>query len=117
MLIIKGLQRPKSCASCWFNRSDLYCDITKGTIDRDDFSCDKECPIMEEEDTLYDFDISKYLAYDKTRQKKDIIDSAEDTLSLWHDHPFAYVKGKWYFRLLSTLVWAVKDEIYNRVSF
>lgn len=46
-VIIKGLNKPKNCQSCHFNESNLTCFITKGEIDRDDYTCDIECPINE----------------------------------------------------------------------
>lgn len=44
-VIIDGKYKPKSCRSCEYNNSDLYCSITKGLIDRDDYSNDMLCPI------------------------------------------------------------------------
>lgn len=43
--VIKGFDKPKSCLSCPFNRNDCWCSITHGGIDRDDYNCDKPCPI------------------------------------------------------------------------
>ena len=44
-VIIKGFDKPKDCYNCHFNDSDCLCSITKGTIDRDDYTCDIQCPI------------------------------------------------------------------------
>lgn len=44
---IKGIGKPHNCRRCYFNISDIDCFITKGRIDRDDYSCEKECPITE----------------------------------------------------------------------
>jgi len=46
-IYIEGLTKPDSCLSCRFNDSDCFCSITKGEIDRDDYSNNKECPIKE----------------------------------------------------------------------
>jgi len=46
-VIIKGLNKFYSCRLCPFNNSDCYCNITKGRIDRDDYSCEAECPIVQ----------------------------------------------------------------------
>lgn len=46
-IFIKGLKKPKNCYGCYFNISDCFCDITKGTIDRDDYSNEIECPMKE----------------------------------------------------------------------
>lgn len=46
-VIIKGLNKFHSCRLCPFNNSDCYCNITKGIIDRDDYSCESECPIVQ----------------------------------------------------------------------
>lgn len=46
-VIIKGLNKFHSCRLCPFNNSDCYCNITKGKIDRDDYSCEYECPIVQ----------------------------------------------------------------------
>lgn len=42
---IDGISKPKNCRGCWFNSGDCWCSITHGGIDRDDYSCDKPCPI------------------------------------------------------------------------
>ena len=44
-VMIEGISKPKSCNGCWFNHADCWCSITHGGIDRDDYSCDKPCPI------------------------------------------------------------------------
>ena len=44
-VLIEGFEKPKNCGRCPFNCDDCRCSITKGEIDRDDMSCDKECPI------------------------------------------------------------------------
>lgn len=41
------VHKPKNCRNCVFNDSNCWCHITKGIIDRDDYSCDIECPIKE----------------------------------------------------------------------
>lgn len=46
-VIIKGLNKFYSCRLCPFNNSDCYCNITKGKIDRDDYFCESECPIVQ----------------------------------------------------------------------
>lgn len=46
-VIIKGLNKFYSCRLCPFNNCDYYCNITKGKIDRDDYSCEEECPIVQ----------------------------------------------------------------------
>ncbi len=46
-VFIKGLKKPKNCYGCPFNNSDCFCSITKGGIDRDDYSNEKECPMKE----------------------------------------------------------------------
>ena len=43
---IKGFEKPKNCKRCPMNYFDLHCSITKGAIDRDDFSNEKECPMI-----------------------------------------------------------------------
>ena len=42
---IKGFNKPKSCRGCPFNDSNCWCSITKGAIDRDDYTCRVLCPI------------------------------------------------------------------------
>ncbi len=44
-IIIEGFDKPASCRSCPLNHSDCWCAITKGGIDRDNYSCDLPCPI------------------------------------------------------------------------
>ena len=44
-IVIERFDKPTSCLSCPFNHSDCWCAITKGEIDRDDYSCDLPCPI------------------------------------------------------------------------
>ena len=46
-IYIKGTGKPKNCHVCNFNASDCFCRITHGGIDRDDWTCDKPCPIVE----------------------------------------------------------------------
>lgn len=46
-ILIKGLNKPKNCRVCDFNRYDCYCKINHGSIDRDFWDCDKTCPIVE----------------------------------------------------------------------
>ena len=49
MIIVHDINKPENCAYCYFNSSDCWCSITHGEIDRDDYSCDKPCPIEEVE--------------------------------------------------------------------
>lgn len=44
---IKGMSKPKNCRRCYFNGSDLFCLITRGKIDRDDYICEIGCPLVE----------------------------------------------------------------------
>ena len=44
-IIITGIEKYKDCYSCPYNQYDCYCQITGGGIDRDDWYCDKPCPI------------------------------------------------------------------------
>lgn len=44
-VVIRGFNKPKDCYSCRFNDSNCWCSITKGTIDRDDYTCNILCPI------------------------------------------------------------------------
>lgn len=44
-VIVKGFNKPKNCYSCPFNDSHCWCSLTKGTIDRDDYTCNVSCPI------------------------------------------------------------------------
>lgn len=46
-VVIKGIDKPKSCFGCDFNMYDCYCKISHGEIDRDDWTCDKPCSIVE----------------------------------------------------------------------
>lgn len=46
-ILIKGINKPKSCFNCDFNMYDCHCKINSGKIDRDDWTCDKPCPIVE----------------------------------------------------------------------
>lgn len=46
-VLIKGFDKPKDCFNCDFNMYDCYCKINNGKIDRDDWTCDKTCPIVE----------------------------------------------------------------------
>jgi len=46
-ILIKGINKPKSCFNCYFNMYDCHCKINSGKIDRDDWTCDKPCPIVE----------------------------------------------------------------------
>ena len=45
-ILIRGMKMPKNCKTCRFNDSDLFCSITKGDIDRDDYTC-HICPLIE----------------------------------------------------------------------
>lgn len=44
-VVIEGYDKPKDCYVCPFDRHGCWCSITNGVIDRDDYSCDKPCPI------------------------------------------------------------------------
>jgi len=44
-VVIRGFNKPKDCYNCRFNDSNCWCSITKGEIDRDDYTCDVLCPI------------------------------------------------------------------------
>lgn len=44
-VIIEEFNKPKNCHVCPFNNSDCYCNLTKGSIDRDDWDCSITCPI------------------------------------------------------------------------
>lgn len=46
-VLIKGMNKPNRCTFCRFNIDDAFCNITNGQIDRDDYTCDIECPIIE----------------------------------------------------------------------
>ena len=46
-VLVKGFDKPKNCRVCDFNSSDCFCKINHGKIDRDDWTCDKECPLVE----------------------------------------------------------------------
>lgn len=46
-ILIIDMDKPKSCLGCDFNMYDCYCKINHGWIDRDFWSCDKTCPIVE----------------------------------------------------------------------
>lgn len=52
-VVINGFNKPTNCLWCPFNYSDYCCKITKGGIDRDNYSCDLPCPI-EPLDTVLD---------------------------------------------------------------
>lgn len=45
--VVQGFNKPKNCHVCPFNRWDCYCNLTKGKIDRDDWTCSVRCPIEE----------------------------------------------------------------------
>lgn len=47
MVVIRGMEKPKNCRGCVFNFADCWCKHTKGSIDRDDMTCDIPCPIVE----------------------------------------------------------------------
>lgn len=49
-ILIKGMNKPKNCHVCEFNSSDCFCKLNHGGIDRDDWSCDEPCPIIEVSD-------------------------------------------------------------------
>ena len=44
-VVINRFDKPKNCQCCPFNNYAVLCSITNGSIDRDDYSCDIECPI------------------------------------------------------------------------
>ena len=44
-VVIRELDKPKDCYDCHFNKCNCWCSITKGTIDRDDYTCSVSCPI------------------------------------------------------------------------
>ena len=48
-VLIKGMEMPKSCGRCWFNKSSLSCAITGSYIDRDDENRERldDCPLVE----------------------------------------------------------------------
>lgn len=50
-VFIKGIEKPKNCYGCDFNMYDYelncYCKINHGKTDKDDWTCDKPCPIVE----------------------------------------------------------------------
>lgn len=46
-ILINGINKPKNCRVCDFNSSDCFCKINHGKIDRDFWTCDKTCPIVE----------------------------------------------------------------------
>ncbi len=46
-VFIKGFDKPKNCFGCDFNSYDCFCKLSHGGIDRDDWTCDKPCPIIE----------------------------------------------------------------------
>ena len=45
-VFIKGMDKPKSCFGCDFNMYDCYCKHSRGEIDRDDWTCEKPCPLV-----------------------------------------------------------------------
>ena len=44
---IGAISKPRNCRVCAYNDSDCWCGITRGAIDREDYSNEKECPIKE----------------------------------------------------------------------
>ena len=46
-MILIDIDKPKNCRSCRFNVDDCYCAIHNGYIDRDDYTNDDGCPIIE----------------------------------------------------------------------
>lgn len=46
-MVLLNIPKPKNCYNCRFNDSDCRCSIHKGKIDRDDYSNDKGCPMIE----------------------------------------------------------------------
>lgn len=48
-ILIKGMEMPKNCGRCWFNKSSLSCAITGSCIDRDDENRERldDCPFVE----------------------------------------------------------------------
>lgn len=48
-VLIKGMEMPKNCGRCWFNKSSLSCAITGSCIDRDDENRERldDCPFVE----------------------------------------------------------------------
>lgn len=44
-VVIRGFNKPKNCYNCHFNDNDCCCSITKGIINRDDYTCNILCPI------------------------------------------------------------------------
>ena len=53
-ILIKNMDKPKNCYNYPFNNSDCWCSITKSEIDRDDYTTDTECPIIEIMDLNFD---------------------------------------------------------------
>lgn len=51
-VVIEGYDKPKDCYVCPFDRHGCWCSITNGVIDRDDYSCDKPCPIKSLDNVL-----------------------------------------------------------------
>lgn len=51
-MVIIDIDKPKNCYYCHFNNLDKLCSINNGTIhsnpyNRNDYTCDKGCPIIE----------------------------------------------------------------------
>ena len=46
MVFITNWSKPKNCYSCHFNDSDCWCRLTKSKIDRDDYTTEEKCPII-----------------------------------------------------------------------
>ena len=55
-ILIKGVSKSnKDCYNCPFNNSNCWCNITKSEIDRDDYTTEIPCPIIEIPDSILDF--------------------------------------------------------------
>lgn len=46
-VLIKGFNKPQNCYMCDFNSYDCFCKLSRGRIDRDDWTCDRSCPLIE----------------------------------------------------------------------
>jgi len=52
-IYIPNIKKPKNCAKCPCNSSDLYCLLDRNIIiDRDDFYIGEKCPIIEIKDNI-----------------------------------------------------------------
>lgn len=52
-IYIPKIEKPKNCAVCPYNSSDLYCLLNRNIlIDRDDFYIGNKCPIIEVKDNI-----------------------------------------------------------------